>query len=294
MTAVRLPPPHSLTHQHLMAIVHTLAVEGRSEVRILDAGCGDGRFMVFLLQCLRVLAPQLQVHLHGFDVGDHGVQAAGFLENTLERLRAAAPDVPWEDRVRMQTIGQAWRFPDESFDLVLSNQVLEHVHDKAFFFAECHRVLRTGGRAVHLAPLKHCVLEGHVLLPWAHRLRDHGTLVRYIAAWSLLGAGKFRAHHAQTGVSREEFSWRHADYLHFWTAYATESETLDLARAAGLRSGFAFSWEFYLLKLRQVLHLPLPVRYRSRRPAVMEAWAVKLLRYLSSCTLVLEKRNTYR
>ena len=67
----------------------------------------------------------------------------------------------------------------------------------------------------------------------------------------------------------------------------------------GLISG-EYAWALvlglsgYLIwTLRQLLRLPLPVRYR-RRPALLEAWAVKLLRYLSSCTLVLEKRNTYR
>jgi SAM-dependent methyltransferase len=35
---------------------------------------------------------------------------------------------------------------DESFDVVLSTQVLEHVGDPALYLSECHRVLRPGGR----------------------------------------------------------------------------------------------------------------------------------------------------
>lgn len=35
---------------------------------------------------------------------------------------------------------------DESFDGVLSTQVLEHVSDPRVYLAECHRVLRPGGR----------------------------------------------------------------------------------------------------------------------------------------------------
>jgi SAM-dependent methyltransferase len=36
--------------------------------------------------------------------------------------------------------------PDESVDVVLSTQVLEHVADPALYLSECHRVLRPGGR----------------------------------------------------------------------------------------------------------------------------------------------------
>jgi len=36
--------------------------------------------------------------------------------------------------------------PDASFDVVLSTQVLEHVTDPGLYLAECHRVLKPGGR----------------------------------------------------------------------------------------------------------------------------------------------------
>jgi len=43
-------------------------------------------------------------------------------------------------------------FPDASFDLVYSSAVLEHVRDLPLSLAEIRRVLRPGGRAVHLLP----------------------------------------------------------------------------------------------------------------------------------------------
>jgi len=39
-------------------------------------------------------------------------------------------------------------FRDASFDVVCSNQVIEHLHDTDQFVAESYRVLRTGGRLV--------------------------------------------------------------------------------------------------------------------------------------------------
>ncbi len=42
------------------------------------------------------------------------------------------------------------RFPDESFDYVVSDQVFEHIEGDPFQAArECHRVLKPGGIAVH-------------------------------------------------------------------------------------------------------------------------------------------------
>jgi SAM-dependent methyltransferase len=43
-------------------------------------------------------------------------------------------------------------YPDEHFDLVFCNSVIEHVTDPGFFFADVHRVLRPGGRFIAKTP----------------------------------------------------------------------------------------------------------------------------------------------
>lgn len=48
---------------------------------------------------------------------------------------------------------QQLSFKDESFDLVTSNQVFEHVPDDQSAFRECLRVLRPGGHLVFTVPL---------------------------------------------------------------------------------------------------------------------------------------------
>ena len=48
---------------------------------------------------------------------------------------------------------QRLTFPDESFDLVTSNQVFEHVPDDMCAFRECYRVLRIGGALIFAVPL---------------------------------------------------------------------------------------------------------------------------------------------
>lgn len=46
-------------------------------------------------------------------------------------------------------------FEDESFDLVFSHMVVEHVSDAASFLSEQERVLKPGGRALHLTVSKY-------------------------------------------------------------------------------------------------------------------------------------------
>src|SRR5574344_353646 len=43
-------------------------------------------------------------------------------------------------------------FPDESFDYVISFQVIEHIKDDACFVSEVHRVLRKGGKFIVSTP----------------------------------------------------------------------------------------------------------------------------------------------
>jgi hypothetical protein len=81
--------------------------------------------------------------------------------------------------------------------------------------------------------------------------------------------------------------------MYFWTHYLTESEAVDVVRAAGLRASFRHSKELYLRKVRTLLRMQRKDRYHADGSTFADAVAVKLLRYLSSVTLVVEKDNAY-
>ena len=104
-------------------------------MRVLDAGCGDGRNLVYLLTA-------------GYDV--FGVDADPTSIERVRRLSSRlAPHLP-ADNFRVEPIEQM-TFPDGFADVVLSSAVLHFAHDDAQFSAMLRstwRVLKPGGMLV--------------------------------------------------------------------------------------------------------------------------------------------------
>lgn len=94
-------------------------------IDILDNGCDPTG------QQLALLAEQTQGRVVGTNV------FRGFPEATVKRRRVNN-EFYWMD-------GQNLTFDDNSFDLVVSLNVLEHVPNPAKYLQECYRVLRLGG-----------------------------------------------------------------------------------------------------------------------------------------------------
>ena len=151
----------------------------------------------------------------------------------------------WGARVSSIADADPWPYAADSFDVVVSNQVLEHVRDHDRLFAETRRVLKDGGYAVHLFPLKHYVWEGHLLLPFVHRIGYYDLLRWYISCLSWLGLGKFRTHEREFGTTLPVFAERHADLLLHYCNYLSYRQVLALAKRHGLRPSFRYTKEFY-------------------------------------------------
>jgi len=92
--------------------------------RVLDVGCGEGRFASALA------AAGAQVT--GIDVASEPLRRAAERDPSLE-LRLVDAEPP------------AWPLPDAEFDVVWAGEVLEHVADTAGWMSEVRRVLRSGG-----------------------------------------------------------------------------------------------------------------------------------------------------
>ena len=295
MVSNTIPRATSVTHEHLLGVLNTQTRQWPNErpLRMLDVGCGNGVLLGYVLSNLPKLHPALKLEIYGLDVADHGVQPGDYFAATIGTLCAEHPDVPWKQRLALISVKDSWPYPDDFFDAIYSNQVLEHIGDHDVLFSEINRTLRNGGFAAHLFPLEHAIYEGHLLLPWVHKVRNHDVMVAYIRLLSRLGLGKYKRFHRESGVDVNDFSERHADYMHYFTNYLTMDEALDLGKRHGLRTSFRYTGEFYSRKIASVLRRTPRYEYLRNRSGLRDWLAILFCRYVASITLFLEKKETY-
>ena len=104
------------------------AIQNCHGLTVLDAGCGVGKMTQLLRDSARIAA---------IDFSFEGLRSFGFRDHTrLDLIQADVCRLPLREN---------------SFDLAISSQVLEHIPSQALraaFFAQLARVLKPGGRLV--------------------------------------------------------------------------------------------------------------------------------------------------
>jgi len=144
---------------------------------ILEIGCGTGKNTPILAQ-----------------IGQ-SVQAVDFSQGMIARARekVQAENV----RFSLMDITQPWEFPDESFDLIVCNLVLEHIEGLSHIFSEAARTLRPGG---------------HFFIDELHPFRQYeGTKARFYRAEEKVEVDAF-VHHISDFLKAAEES--HLSLVH--------------------------------------------------------------------------------
>jgi SAM-dependent methyltransferase len=127
---------------------------------VLENGCGVGMYV----QRLAAHAGKVTGLEYDYPRAQQARQLADRLANA-QVLCAAGEDLP---------------FPSESFDLILSHEVLEHVQDDRMAVSEMARVLRSGGRMVIFVPNRGYPFETHGIY-WRGQYRfGNIPLVNYL------------------------------------------------------------------------------------------------------------------
>ena len=116
--------------------------------KILEVGCGAGSMTAHL-------------HQQGFNI-----IGTDLSKDLLEYAQKTHPKTKF---VLMN--GESLDFEDESFDIVMSFDVIEHIPDTKQHFKEVHRVLKKGGKYIFVTPnkivnLPYCIVKDKSLTKW--------------------------------------------------------------------------------------------------------------------------------
>ncbi len=290
----------SITHLHIYAIINTIIKNKSSPgttttFRLLDVGCGDGVMLCTLLKELPLKNPGVKFEFFGLDVTDSHVQKEGYFTETISLLKSEEATINWNNHLKLITSKDQWPFDNDFFDLVFSNQVMEHVFDQAFLLGEIHRTMKNDGHSFHLYPLQHHIYEGHLFIPFVHKFNSWTTTYHWIRWASFLGVGKYRWHKQKGIVANiNHYAERHADYMAFQVNYQTQKQIVATAKAKRLKASFDFSYLYYKQKIRSIFKLaPLEEYAPTDLISPKNSFYFFFLKYISGITLLLRKNDTY-
>lgn len=121
---------------------------------ILEIGCGNGLFAKLLLDDIEV----------GIDLSCKEVRKCTGIASVYGSV--------------LQMDARHLAFKACSFGTVFANCVLEHIPQLDRALAECHRVLRPGGKLIATVPIKG--MERHLLFPWPSYARWRRSKLRHV------------------------------------------------------------------------------------------------------------------
>ena len=165
----------------LLRMWERLGVTPSPEMKVLDFGCGAGERVG-------------EFRRKGYDAVGCDVALPRDAEGPLGGLIDRGIVLP--------IASEPYRLPydDQSFDIVYSITVFEHVMDYDSALAEIRRVLKPGGTSVHVFPSRWKPIETHAYVPFASRIQSYWWL--YL--WALLGI----RNEFQRGESAERYRGR--------------------------------------------------------------------------------------
>jgi ubiquinone/menaquinone biosynthesis C-methylase UbiE len=185
-----------------LALFAELGVPLETDQTILDFGCGGG-YMVYALRKLGfetfgtdIAAPTSQWQLL---MAQEGLCKQG--EEVLTTIDRVDYRIP---------------FPDDCFDVVISWEVLDHVHDYDQALSELRRVIKPGGKSFHYFPARYRVLEPHISVPFATVIQDY----RYLLFWAHLGVRS----KSQRDLTPREVAKQNLEFLRSSTNYLKKKE----------------------------------------------------------------------
>jgi SAM-dependent methyltransferase len=193
-----------------------------AQFKVLDWGCGRGSDVL---------------HLRRMGIDAYGAEIS---QTTIDKGKPLFDELGIDHAATIKPISPDNRtdYPDASFDMIMSYQVLEHVADLSSAAAEIARLLRPGGISVHLYPGHRRIIEGHLFMPFVHWLPKNK--LRYWAIMACASAG-IEPKGGWPGIATSPARVRAKTYFDFSvssTYYRPPRRVAQVFRSAGLAPRF--------------------------------------------------------
>ena len=199
-------------HQNMLFNLKHLGVfSPKSGLKLLEIGFASGGHSLFAFE-------QLGFSCTGIDNGYGGFDDEYLLPNYIKNKMSSNVNLCYGD------ITEKNMFDDESFDVIYSASVLEHIQNIPAAFKEMHRLLKPGGVMIHSYNPFFCPNGGHALgildSPWAHVRMNQEDYLRYMdelrpfeanrsKEWILKALNPLPTHMMQLFLSQSEFKLRY-------------------------------------------------------------------------------------
>lgn len=217
--------------------------------RILDFGVGFGRLAI----------PRILV--------GHDIYGVDIDEEALARGQRALAEAGLDPaRFRLLRDGRS-NFPDGHFDVIYSEDVLEHVGDRELeaFVTEVRRLTSDAGCGLHLYPGRYRPVEGHLHMPLLQWLPRNSLARGAIWAFTVLG---IEAGSDFPGIAPGQGTRERTAIYYRWllanTIYRPRADVERLFRAAGFRTTSPRS-RFMSVLTHEYILTRLPSAQESRR-----------------------------
>ncbi|MYM40141.1 class I SAM-dependent methyltransferase [Duganella qianjiadongensis] len=199
-----------------------------TSMRVLDFGCGRGEFVGYLRS--------KGIHAYGVEIDEKFLAAGAVLDSLYRDERPLLALVGVEGKVG---------FPDGYFDLIIANQVFEHVAQLDLVAAELYRLLDSRGYLLTLFPARFKVIEPHYHLTMVHWLPKGPLQQGLIRLLVSLGFGVA----PPEGMSRQMMGKVIAEYAQSETFYRSNKLIAEVCNAKGIALDFRLVPE-HMLKMK--------------------------------------------
>ncbi|MDC3062411.1 class I SAM-dependent methyltransferase [Candidatus Pelagibacter sp.] len=143
---------NKLLNEKFLSLVRNLSTKkDKKDIKILDWGCGNGNLVKFL--------------------NDHGYDCYGLEIVSNKKIKSQLDsnnDKNLIDKIFFISDDNITKFQSNYFDIVITNQVIEHMSNKNGFIEELKRILRIGGFSYNILPAKFRFIEVHLKMPFVH------------------------------------------------------------------------------------------------------------------------------